>query len=169
MFFVLSGVGALLPSKFSVESVAEIDAEPEDVYVYLSDLREFQIWSPWAGDVGEQDYIVGGSEKGIGQESAWRCADKSCISGTQKIIAAEAPEFVQTDLTLEGEVMKVVYAITPSEDGGSVTILMKVDRTLGGFPFIQRFLKSTKSNSMARRYDAALARLKIQVESDIAR
>ena len=167
LFAALSAVGALLPSKFSVESVTEINAEPEDVYPYLVDMKEFQVWSPWAGPALTQDYIVGGSESGIGQESAWRCTDKNCIAGTQRIIAAEEPEFVQTDLTLLGEPMTVVYALTGSEQGDSVTVLMKVDRSLGGFPFVQRFLKSSKAKSMTRRFDDALARLKAQVEADI--
>ena len=168
-FAILSAVGALLPSKFSVESVTEIQADPEDVFPYLEDLAEFQIWSPWAGQINSQDYIVGGAERGIGQESAWRCEDRSCIPGTQTIIASQAPEFVQAELILLGEPMNVVYAITPTEQSGSVMVLMKVDRSLGDFPFVQRFLKSSKSKRMQQRYDAALARLKSQVETDIGR
>lgn len=168
LFVLLCGVGAFLPKDFSVESLVEIDADPEDVYPFLIDMNEFQTWSPWAGNVATQDYIVGGAEYGVGQESAWRCQDKSCIPGTQQIIAAEEAEFVQTEITLLDEPLSAVYAISPSDKPGKVMVLMKVDRSLGGFPFVQRFLKSSKSKRMEKRYAAALMRLKQQVEQDIA-
>lgn len=168
MFILLSCVGFFLPSRFSVEKTVEIDAFSEDVYPYLEDLNEFRHWSPWARQTEAADYIVSGAENGVGQESAWRCTMPGCVPGSQIIIAAQAGEFVQTELLLNAEPMSAVYAIMPNENRDALTVLVKIDRSLGDFPYVQRFMKSSKSRQMEKRLDAALGDLKIRVEADIA-
>ena len=168
MFLILCAVGMFLPDRFSVEQTAEIDAYTEDVYPYLVDMNEFRHWSPWARETGPDDYIVSGAEYGVGQESAWRCDVSGCLPGSQSIIAAQAGEFVQTQLLINGEPMSAVYALRQHEDRSGLTVLVKIDRTLGGFPFVQRFLKSAKTRGMEKRLAMALGELKAQVEDDIA-
>ena len=166
MFLILCGVGMFLPDRFSVETTTEIDAYAEDVFPYLTDMNDFRLWSPWARGTSPNDYIVSGAESGIGQESAWRCEASGCLPGSQTIIAVQPGEFVQTELMLAGEAMSAVYAVRENEDRPGVTVLVKVDRKLGGFPFIQRFLKSAKTKRMEKRFAIAFADLKQQVEID---
>ncbi len=167
IFILMCISGAFLSPKISVEQVTEIRADAEDVFYYLSDMEAFQQWSPWVGSSGHAEFVLAGAGSGVGQMVAWRCDGADCVSGSQEVQVSQAGELVQTDLILEGESVQATYAISPSERDGYVTVLMKVDRTLGGFPFAQRWLRFSKSASMESRFDNALERLKQVAEAEV--
>lgn len=152
-----------------VERSVQAYAEPEDIFSYFADLEDYQAWSPWQGNSSHEEYIVGGSDAGVGQQAAWNCTDIGCLPGTQEITIIQYPEFVQTKLNLAGRDADATYALMPAENNdGSVTLLVKIELDVGGFPFIQRILTFNQKADLENRLDSALLRLTNLIDADSA-
>ncbi len=166
--FVLAGViGSFMPKDISVERSIQVYGQPEDIFRYFSDLEDYQAWSPWQGTNTLEHYVVGGADEGVGQRAAWECSEIGCLPGTQEITIIHYPEFVQANLNLGGKDADATYALMTAENNdGSVTVLVKVDLNVGGFPFVQRLLTFNQKSDLENRLDAALLRLKGLIKED---
>jgi len=166
--FLLSGlVGFFISPNVSVERSAEVYAIPEDVFPYLSDLESHAIWAPWQGSNNEEKYLVGGANDGVGQQAVWTCEDEDCLPGMQEITVIQYPEFVQAELNLNGRPLNATYALMGDEnDDGSVTVLLKVEMQVGGFPFVQRLFKFQEKKALSNRLDLALSQLETLLIAD---
>ncbi len=160
--------GYFASSTLSVERSVVVYAQPDDVFSYLADLEDYQAWSPWQGERGHGDYIVGGSAYGVGQRAAWTCNDVTCLPGTQEIQVVHEPEFVQADLYLDGLTAKATYALMLSETADeSLTILVKIDLDAGGFPYVQRLLTFNRKRAMQSQLDRGLSRLENLINEEM--
>lgn len=166
--FVLAAIGGILTSPLiSVERSADIFAQAEDVFPYLSDLENQAVWSPWHGEGEVERFIVGGADEGVGQRAAWTCEARGCVPGTQEITVSQYPKFVQASLNLDGSAADATYALMSGENkDGSLTILFKVDLYMGDFPYIQRLFKFRERAAMEKRLDQALADIIALIKAD---
>lgn len=166
--FALTAIyGVFQSPSLSVERSVDVFAQPDDVFIYLESLEDQGIWSPWysADSIGE--FIVGGSEEGVGQKAVWTCATTECLPGTQEISVIQYPEFVQASLNLDGRPADATYALMSGENSdGSLTILMKIEMDVGGFPFVQRAFKFRERRAMEQRLDRGLANLVALIQQD---
>lgn len=168
VFSVGAAIGFFLPAVKSVERSTQINATPYAVYPYLSDMNDFEVWSPWKSDAADYEYLVGGAENGVGQRAAWTCESRDCLSGMQEVLVMQPPEFVQTELYLQNDRADATYAIMRDENfDDRVTVLVKVDLDVGDFPYIQRLFRFRRDQQLARRLDEGLARLKAFAEADV--
>ncbi len=166
-FAALMVWGYFISPTLTVERSLQVDAYSEEIFDYLEDLEAFNRWSPWFARDPDADYVFGAVDYGVGATVVWRArgetADESGQISSQEIIAAQAPEFVQSSLMLNGVPASTTYALSPMDDG--TLIYIQFERELGGFPYIERLRKRGMEKSLGAEFDAALARLKTIVEA----
>ena len=101
----------------------------------------------------------------------WRDSDAvDAAVSSQEIISSQPPEFVQAALLFGGEPASVTYALLPSDNengpaDANVGVFISFEKDVGGFPYLQRLTKGSTEKAMGRDFEAALARLKVIVES----
>ena len=157
-FGLAAAAGYFISPKFEVQRSIDVYAIPEDVFPYLANLETHEFWSPWHDGDGHQGFQVSQLDEGVGQTSAWICDSETCLPGTEEIITAQYP-IVQTDLNLDGRVATADYALMAENNDGSTTILIRVEKELGGFPYVQRLFKFKEEAALEERLDRALAQL----------
>lgn len=165
-FALAAGAGFFITPEVKVLRTVNIFAEPEDVFPYLSNLDSHEIWSPWHDGDSHKGFVVSESEEDVGQQSVWICDTDSCIPGTEEIRLAQYPEFVQTDLNLDGNMAKATYGLLSDNDDGSTTIFIEVSKNVGGFPYIQRLMKFRETARLEARLDRALSQLSGLITAD---
>ncbi len=166
--FAIAAVAGFFSSPIATaERSVDVFSQAEDVFPYLSDLDDHGAWSPWHTAETREEYIVGGSDEGVGQQAAWTCSHSECLEGTEEISVIHYPEFVQSGVNLAGRSADATYALMSGENtDGSLTILIKIDLHTGDFPYVQRLFKFKEQQALEARLDAGLSRLNALIEAD---
>jgi hypothetical protein len=86
-----------LPSHVHVERSKVVNATPADLWPYLSDLKRFQEWSPWAGIDPDQKVDYSEPSSGVGAWYTW-AGNQDVGSGKMQITGAEEPSKVTEQL-----------------------------------------------------------------------
>ncbi len=167
LFVGLCVIGFFMPSNQTTERTININAAPDDVFHFITDLREHSQWSNLHVNNPDLQIAFGGAEYGVGQTAAWKTESPQSSTGIQEIIESRPPEFVRTIVNIDGLEGSATFAITPSEDESSVSVLMREEISLGGFPYIQRLTARLGQAKINTDFDASLERLKTVVEADI--
>ena len=165
-FALAALAGFFVSPDVSVRRTADIFAAPEDVFPYLSNLESHEVWSPWHDGENHKGFVVSQSDREIGQQSAWICETPACVPGTEEIKLVQFPNYVQTDLNLDGRMASATYGLMNDNDNGSTTILLEVNKDVGGFPYIQRLMKNREIDALESRLERALAQLTELIEAD---
>lgn len=170
IFLVFVGmvvIGRFISPNLLVERSLSVNAYPEEVFEYLEDLEAFNRWSPWFARDPDADYAFGNVDYGVGASVIWRTRGQTAAHAaqisSQEIIAAQAPEFVQASLLLNGVPASATYALSAAE--GGTLIYIKFERELGGFPYFERLRKGEMEKSLGQEFEDALSRLKVIVEA----
>lgn len=167
LFLLAALIGFFSSSTVSIERSKDIYAQPDDIFEYIADLENHAAWSPWRYGESFEDYLVGGGDGGAGQQAVWTCQSPLCQPGTQEISVVHYPEFVQAHVNLDGRSADATYALMSGENSdGSVTILIRVDMDVGGFPYIQRLFKFREQAELTSRLDDALESLVDLIRAD---
>ncbi|MEJ8572149.1 SRPBCC family protein [Microbaculum marinum] len=165
MAALLAAVGLIfLPRYVSVSRSVVISAPASAVWPYVSDLRRFNEWSPWAGiDPQGTTYAYEGADSGVGQTMHWSSAHEQVGSGTQEVIAIDPGRSVETRLDFgEMGTAQAGLTLTPNEGATEVTWDFRTD--LGVNP-VARWFGLMFDRWVGNDYEKGLARLKERVES----
>ena len=169
LIFLIFGImiicGYFMPANQSVERSIEIKAYPEDVFPLLNNLENYNQWSPLHVQITDSQIVYGGADEGIGQTMAWHGSEGTYPFGSQEIIESQPGEFVQVKASLSGREATVTHAILPLVNGEGVTVLIKSDIALGGFPYFERIRSKLRQNLIDSQFDQSLTRLKTVSES----
>lgn len=166
VFIITMIVGATRSNTLVAEQSMTIDAGPYDIFPYLNDLSQHVDWSPWVSGDPDIQIVYGGPDSGLGQSMAWRSAEASIGDGSQEISESLEFAFVRADMLAHGKTGYVTYAITESDSGDTI-VLMGMETSLGGFPFVQRLFSGQVESDMNTKLRGGLASLKALVESDL--
>ncbi len=160
VFALAAGIGFFMSSEVNVHRTIDVFAMPEDIFPYLSNLETHENWSPWHDGDNHVGFVVSQTEDAVGQQSAWICETASCVPGTEEIKLVQHPEYVQTDLNLDGSAASATYGLMSGNADGSTTIFLEIKKNVGGFPYIQRLIKFREISALEDRLDRALGQLK---------
>jgi hypothetical protein len=137
-----------LPSHVHVERSKVVNANAADLWPYLSDLKRFQDWSPWAGIDPNQKVEFSEPSSGVGAWYTW-AGNQDVGSGKMQIVAIEDQktvteklEFVEpfeskADVVLSTETVAAGSKVTWGFDtemnfmGKAAGVFMNMDSTLG--------------------------------------
>jgi hypothetical protein len=148
MFVVFFVYVAQQPGHVHVERSKVVNAAPQDVWPYLSDLKMFTEWSPWSGIDPNQKVEFSDPSAGVGAWYTW-AGNKEVGKGKMQIVQAEAPkkvveslEFIEpfaskADVVMSSDSVAAGTKITWGFDtdmgfmGKASGVFMNMDRTLG--------------------------------------
>ncbi len=164
---ILFAAGLMMPRHVGVERTIVIDAPADVVYGLVSNLREFNTWSPWARPGGGRapvSFTYSGPEAGVGARMDWVGADPSLGDGAQEIIEAVPHRLVRSVLDL-GETGKsmVFWRFDPVGEGASTRVTWGFSTDLGYNP-MGRFHGLMFDERVGRDYEAGLDTLKSVAE-----
>lgn len=160
----LAAIGlAILPRTVAVSRYAIIDAPPAEVWPFVSDLRRFNDWSPWAGyDPDGTTYVFEGPETGIGQTMRWSSDHPNVGSGTLTVVSYDPGRAVEMRLDFgQMGTAETTIVLIPSEGGTEVTWGFTTD--LGTNP-VARWFGLMFDRWVGNDYETGLANLKALVE-----
>jgi len=166
LFAALIVAGYFLPAKQTIERSLTIDAYPEDIYPFISNLQAYSQWSPLYAQIADAQIIYGGADEGIGQTMAWQGSAGPYPFGSQEIIESQAGEFTKVKVNLSGREATAIHALLPLENGEGVTVLTKSEIELGGFPYFERIKTKMRQGWFNEQFDQALVRLKTISEAN---
>lgn len=161
-FFLVVGIGFLLPRHFSLERKIEISISQEKLYDTLLDLEEFQKWSPWNEYEPNSKITFGDVKKGLNASFSWK--GEKLGSGKMEIIEAEHPTRIKTKLEFEeGGVAYATWNLSPNEIGTSLTWAFQMDNEYDIFSRYFSFFFLEKM--LSKDYEKGLSNLKSYIES----
>jgi uncharacterized protein YndB with AHSA1/START domain len=159
---LVGAVAFVLPRQVTVQRSTVINATPEAIYPYLSDLRRFNEWSPWANLDPNTKYTFEGEEQGPGQRMRWASNDPKVGTGTQEIMELTTNEQVKVSLDF-GDLgpARSWYNLTPEGNGTQVTWGFASDL---GFNPLTRWMGLMFDTRIGAEFERGLASLKQVVE-----
>lgn len=160
-------VGYFLPENLTIERSIAMQAHSDDVFFYLEDLNQYRNWSALDAQLDDTQVITGGADIGVGQNQAWQDGPVGYEFGSREIIQTQMGEFVVLKVNVVGQDISTTHAVFKN-DGDSVTVLSKIEIPQPGFPYLGRLRVLSTTADYENALDAALARLKVQVEADAA-
>lgn len=159
--------GFVLPSQVHVERSLLISASPTEIYPLISDLNQWDAWSPWADKDPNAEMTISGS--GIGQTMEWHSEDPQVGNGTQEVISLESPNYVNTHLDFGDQGMAdATLKLTPQNDGTLVSWSLDSDMR-AGVPTLQQPISTyfgfLMDGMIGKDYEQGLNNLKTLAES----
>ncbi len=159
--------GFVLPSQVHVERSLVISASPTEIYPLISDLNQWDAWSPWADKDPNAEMTISGS--GIGQTMEWHSEDPQVGNGTQEVIGLESPNYISTHLDFGDQGMAdATLKLTPQDDGTLVSWSLDTDMR-AGVPTLQQPISTyfgfLMDNMIGKDYEQGLNNLKTLAES----
>ena len=114
-------LGFVGPKSFDVNRTAIIPGSPEQVWPYVSSLKNMQLWSPWAEKDTAMVVEFTGTDGSVGSMSSWS-GNSDVGKGSQTISKLEPTSYAETELKF----------LEPMENGFTGYISLK-DTTGGTF------------------------------------
>ncbi len=154
-------VGLVLPRKIHVERTVVIAAPKSSVFATLTNLHEFNTWSPWAKLDPDATYTYSGPDVGIGAHMAW--SGPKTGTGTQEIIAIDSDRRITLALDF-GDMGRATayYRLEPVEAGTELTWGFDEDV---GMNLMARYFGLAMDNMVGGMYASGLATLKHNLEA----
>ena len=140
-------LGFVGPKSFDVNRTAIIPGSPEQVWPYVSSLKNMQLWSPWAEKDTAMVVEYTGTDGTVGSMSSWS-GNSDVGQGSQTISKLEPTSYAETELKF----------LKPMENGFTGYISLK--DTTGG-TFMGRFMGSIMNmdKMMAPDFEIGLTKL----------
>src|SRR5688500_12758666 len=104
---LLVGVGALLPRQWRVEQSVMINAPPEAIHAWVSDLRHWSDWAQWNQRALSPRNDVGTPSQGPGATLVWfadPADDQQSPTGTVRIVRGDPKQGVWFENETQGKV-----------------------------------------------------------------
>lgn len=155
-------IGFFLPSQAHVERAVVIDAPVAEVYAVLSDLTQFNRWSPWYDIDPNATYDFTGTAGTVGSTLSWSSELREVGSGSQSVVALTPDKEVCMSLDFgSGGPSDAYYRLTPTASGTQV--VWAFDADLGANPYAHYFAVAMDS-MLGPAYEKGLAQLKHYIE-----
>lgn len=160
---ILAVISLFLPREITVERSITMRGEASDVFPYLSNLRKFQEWSPWAVLDPDMELTYSGPDDGVGAKGTWNSDSSDVGSGSQEIVESRQDEYVKIALNFDGEGGGTSDFRVLSEDNR--TRVVWGFQTDVGYNPIARYVGLMMDTWIGDMYDNGLERLKLLVET----
>lgn len=163
LLIVLALIGLMLPSSAQVSRRITIDAAVEEIFPHLNDMRRFHAWSPWTDVDPNTTYVFEGPESGVGSTMRWYSGEEGIGEGSQRIIASEPNQRVETSLVFgdKGEGI-ATFELARIDDASELKWTFSTDF---GWDVFGRYVGLLLDNMIGTAYDRGLRRLKQRLEA----
>ncbi len=160
---VLAVAGAFLMPRYRVVTRSVDIAAPQPaVFALVSDLRQFNDWSPWFERDPAATYIFTGPTDGVGQTFHWKSENRDVGTGSMTIESIEPDQRVAIALDFVDQgTAETWFTVEPKGAGSTVTWGFSTDL---GFNPINRYFGAMIDDVVGADYEAGLERLKALAE-----
>ncbi|MBT9318005.1 SRPBCC family protein [Leptothoe spongobia TAU-MAC 1115] len=159
--------GFALPSQVHVERSLLISAPPTKIFPLISDLNQWDAWSPWAEMDPDAEMTISGT--GVGQTMQWHSEDPQVGDGSQEIIALESPNYVSSHLDFGDQGMAdAMLKLAPQDEGTLVSWTLDSDMRAGVPTLMQpisTYFGFMMDSMIGTEYEKGLSNLKALAES----
>jgi uncharacterized protein YndB with AHSA1/START domain len=153
--------GIFLPSKFTVQRSAVVNAPAKKVYDLVVEPRQWTKWSVWSQRDPNMKITYKGPPFGMGAK--WDWVSKSEGSGSMEITRTEPDHLVEYSLLFADYNMRSVGALTLEPSGEATRITWSNSGDVGGNP-LKHYLAFTMDRMVGPDFEAGLANLKALAE-----
>src|SRR3954470_13023173 len=164
LILVIAAVGLLFfPAQVTVERSIVVNKKPSQTYAFMSDLKNWNSWSPWYElDPNAKYEFVNGSNS-VGSSLKWESPVKNVGKGMMTFTELKPDSAVYIDLNfMEQGTAKSYYTIQPDGEGSKVSWGLKMDA--GANP-LMRIMGSFMDGMLGKYFEKGLTKLKSNVES----
>lgn len=159
---LLVAVSFYLPSTINIARDIEIEASEPEIYPHIANLRNFNLWSPWASIDPGAAFSFSGPEEGPGATMTWKSANPDMGNGSMTITDVSNPKSVNIALNF-GEIGqgKTQFSLSPTRRGTRVKWQFQADT---GHSPLDRWSGVLLDMVLGEKYDEGLQKLKARVE-----
>ncbi|TAL05444.1 MAG: polyketide cyclase [Verrucomicrobia bacterium] len=167
VFLLVVVAGALvisqfLPDHYRVERSIVIDARPEQIQPWISNLKKWPEWSAWtvAKDASLQ-YSYEGPEEGAGAVSKWE--SKKFGQGQMTVVGSDVAKGVTFDLSFEHGKFISRGSLAYAPAGSATKLIWTMEGNLNRNP-LNRFFGLIMDKMTGPDFEEGLKNLKAKVE-----
>lgn len=163
LILVIAAVGFIFfPGKVNVERNIVIDKAPSETFSYVSDLKNWNQWSPWYKKDPNAKYEFENGSTGVGATLKWQSENKNVGTGSMTIAEQKPDSLIRMNLAMGGGTSLGYYRMTPEGEGTNFTWGFEFDA--GANP-LMRIMGHFMKGMVAEDFDAGLSQLKMNLES----
>lgn len=163
LILILSLVAFLLPKTSHVERSIEINANKEEVFSQINNLKKWVEWSPWSERDPNLSQTFSGPEEGKGAQYQWK-GNKKVGEGQMTIIESNPHEYIRWNLQFGHSKMPTSAYFKLEEKEGKTSVTWGFDAVLGNTP-TSRYMGLMMKGFIGNDYEKGLKKLKSRVES----
>ncbi|MCF6227949.1 MAG: SRPBCC family protein [Planctomycetes bacterium] len=157
---VLIAIGLSMDNTFSAGAEQEIDAKPEEVYAFISDMDNWHKWAGWADEKQNQIEITReGPKSGVGATIRW---DAKNSVGRLTITDAKPDEGIWYEVAMESDEVNAHGSVTFTEKDGKTVVVWEDYGDLP--PVIGGYFRAYVNEQLSTHYANSLKRLKKELE-----
>ena len=160
MLLVLLG-GLFIPSAFSVQRSAVINAPPKKIYDLVVEPRQWTKWSVWTQRDPDMKITYSGPPFGMGARWSW--VSKSEGTGSMEFTRVEPDRAVEYALSFPDFGMRSSGALRLEPSGNATKITWTNSGDVGGNP-LKHYLAAMMDRMVGPDFEAGLANLKALAE-----
>lgn len=153
--------GFFIPSTFSVQRSAEINAAPRKVYDLIVEPKKWADWSVWTRRDPNMRITYSGPPFGMGAKWAW--VSKSEGNGSMEFTRVEPDRAVEYSLLFPDFNMRSTGALRLEPAGNGTRITWTNSGDVGGNP-LKHYLALMMDRMVGPDFEAGLANLKTLAE-----
>lgn len=153
---ILSVVGLLLPTQFNISRSIDINADQQVIHRYVSELKNWDLWTPWKELDPSVVVTLGEKTTGIGASQTWTGKDGD---GSLMVTMSSPETGIKYDLLLGDDAENCESAVTysPINQKTRVTWTMKGDMTM---PIVGGYVAVLMDTMAGEMFDRGLLNLK---------
>jgi hypothetical protein len=165
LVLIMAAVAFGLPAHVTVARSKVINAPEHVIYPYLSNLRRFPDWSPWAARDPDMRMTYSGPPEGKGAKVEWVSEEPSIGTGAIEIVGTNQPRSLDMTANFNGLAGTSSYTLSPAGAGSKVTWSFGYET--GSSP-LKRWQALMLDGFIGAEYNTGLEKLKAKVEADRA-
>ena len=154
--------GLFLPSAFSVQRSAVINAPPKKIYDLVVEPKKWMQWSVWAKRDPDMKVTYSGPPFGMGARWSW--VSKSEGTGSMEFTRVEPDRAVEYALSFPDFGMRSSGALRLEPQGDATRITWTNSGDVGGNP-LKHYLAAMMDRMVGPDFEAGLANLKKLAET----
>lgn len=161
---VLFQIGVFLPREFRYERTVWIDADPDDIFPYINNLKKWQEWTVWNAE-NDPSYIdvFNEVEEGVGARKSWK--SKKSKEGTLEVVLSIEDRLIVYNKIIQKEGFNTNGKIELIEFDGGTNVIW-VEEGDFGFNVIVRYLGLIMDSFEGRQLEKSLFKLKRICENE---
>lgn len=159
---VILAIGLSLPTGYEVSRSIVVEAPPQEVHKYLSDLSMWRKWSPWIENDPSLKITLGEQTKGIGASQSWIGKDGQ---GGLTLTSSDPAHGINYDLSFNDGQYECESSFRYEQLGDTTKVIWSMNGEIKT-PVIGGFLAYKMDSWVGRDFEKGLQNIKELVEGN---